>query len=325
MAEQRVVAVTGATGFIGQVVIQSLAAAGIRPRLLVRRYPQGALPSRLPVEITLGDLSDEASLRRFLAGADAVIHLAGAIKAPDAAAFTEANAGGTERLLKAAAAVNPTAAFLQISSLAAREPQLSPYAASKRAGEERVRALAGERPWAILRPPAVYGPGDPATLPLFQAASLGFVPYPAAAGTRVSLIHVADLAAAIRCLTLALADRATAPLVSGICFQIDDGYPNGHDWTQMLAALSAATGRRVRAVRLPRWLMAGVALGNALKARLTGRAEVLMPHKVAELYHADWVATGPRLPAVLGWAPQFDLKSGFSDTLSWYRHLSLVR
>jgi len=318
---RKVVAVTGATGFIGQTLIRSLAAAGLRPRLLIRRYPSGVLPSHDPVEVVLGDLDDMASLRKLLAPADAVIHLAGLIKAADAATFFAANAGGTEHLLMAAREVNPRAAFLQISSLAAREPALSPYAASKRAGEDRVAALAGDRPWAILRPPAVYGPGDPATLPLFRAASLGCVPYPAAPGTRVSLIHVADLSAAITRLVQALMmGQAVTPRP----IEIDDGHAGGYDWDQIVATLSTVTGRHVRAIRLPRRLVSAVAYGNAAMNRLTGRVEVLMPPKVAELYHINWVAQGAGLPAEVGWHPRFDLETGFRDTLTWYREHSFV-
>ena len=321
MSDHKVVAVTGATGFIGQALVRSLAKAEFRPRLLVRRFPRGALPAAQPVEIVLGDLDEPSSLEKLLDGADAVIHLAGLIKAPNAAAFHAANAGGTERLLSVADKVNPRAAFLHVSSLAAREPALSPYAASKRAGEDKVAKAAGHRPWLILRPPAVYGPGDPATLPLFQAASLGFVPYPAARQARVSLIHVGDLAEAITCLTRAL---SLGQGLSGKCVEIDDGYPGGYQWPQLIAALRAATGREVRGCRLPRWLMSTVAQINAGKVHLTGRAEVLMPHKVAELYHGNWVADGGPLPPDLDWRAEFNLTDGFQDTLNWYRLNSWV-
>lgn len=322
MSDNKVVAVTGATGFIGQAVIRSLVKTGLQPRLLVRRFPRGALPVDQPVEIVLGDLDEPSSLEKLLNRADAVIHLAGLIKAPNAAAFFAANAGGTERLLLTAGKVNPQAAFLHVSSLAAREPSLSPYAASKRAGEDKVAASAGGRPWLILRPPAVYGPGDPATLPLFQAANLGFVPYPAAPRSRVSLIHVADLAEAITSLTRALLSGQVLPAK---CFEIDDGYPGGYQWPQLIAALRSATGRSVRGYRLPRWLMSTVAQVNAAKVRLTGSAEVLMPHKVAELYHGNWVADGGSLPPALGWHAEFNLTDGFRHTLDWYRLNSWVR
>ncbi len=108
--------------------------------------------------------------------------------------------------------------LVHVSSLAAREPRLSPYCDSKHRAELMVQALAGDRIWTILRPPAVYGPGDREIRPMFQAARLGLVPYPAAPGAALSMIHVADLAEAIAaCLTRSGPPEAT--------FEIDDGVP----------------------------------------------------------------------------------------------------
>jgi 2-alkyl-3-oxoalkanoate reductase len=70
--------------------------------------------------------------------------------------------------------------------------------------------------------------------------------------------------------------------------------------------------------------MAAVAWGNAAVSRITGRVQVLMPSKVAELYHPNWVARGTGLPAEIGWHPRLDLETGFRDTLTWYREHSFV-
>ncbi|MCW5745648.1 MAG: NAD(P)H-binding protein, partial [Alphaproteobacteria bacterium] len=75
------VAVTGASGFIGQHLTATLAARGIRQRLLVRRLPKLPLADAAAIELVTGDLADPAALRRLVRGAGAVIHLAGAIKA----------------------------------------------------------------------------------------------------------------------------------------------------------------------------------------------------------------------------------------------------
>jgi nucleoside-diphosphate-sugar epimerase len=316
-----VLAITGATGFIGQAVLRAAITDGWQPRLLVRRFPRGCLIAGQPVEIVLGDLNDAGALQKLMRGAKAVIHLAGLIKALRDEDFFTANAGGTENLLMAAAAANPTAPLLHVSSLAAREPQLSPYAASKRAGEEQVQRLAGDRPWAIIRPPAVYGPGDPATLPLFKAARSGFLPYPAAADARVSLIHVADLASAILAATQQL---CAGGLATGTLAEIDDGQAGGHRWAEMIEALALAAARPVRSVRLPRPLLVPIAAANAAYCRFRKRADVFMPAKLAELYHRDWAAAGPGLPETCHWQPGFTLQSGFADTFQWYRNNSFT-
>lgn len=316
------VAITGATGFLGAAIVRALSDAGWRVRILARRMPQAALQPNHQIDVTLGDLDDAASLRRLCAGADVIVHCAGVVKALDPALFMTINAGGTERVLQAATSAAPQARLVHISSLAAREPQLSPYAASKAAAEARVRALAGGRDWICLRPPAIYGPGDLEILPLFKAAKYGLVTYPAARGGRVSLLHVADVAGAVAALL-------AGPAWNGRIAEIDDGAggspEGGHDWPDILAALGRAMGRHPFAVRLPRPLFLPIAAGATLLARLTGQPMVLSLGKVPELYHPDWLARGPGLPEGVRWQPRFALADGFADTLAWYRREALLQ
>jgi len=311
-----VLAITGATGFIGQALLHAAAAGDWQPRILTRRYPRDCLMPGHSLEVVPGDLNDSSALKDLLTGATAVIHLAGLIKALRPADFFAANLGGTERLLQVAAAVNPTAAFVHVSSLVAREPQLSSYAASKRAGEDKVRELSGDRSWAIIRPPAVYGPGDTATLPLFQAARRGLLPYPAARDARVSLIHVTDLAALLLATAKGLVDGA---LPSGRLAEVDDGQAGGYGWPAMLEGLAHAAGRPVRGWRMPRPLLVLPALANDCLSRLRHRPDVFGYEKLAELYHADWVARPSDLPAMVRWQANFQLENGFRDTFEWYR------
>jgi nucleoside-diphosphate-sugar epimerase len=312
-----VVAVTGATGFVGAECVRHLAAAGWRVRVLTRRMPQAALMPDHTIEVVLGDLDDSASLQRLVTGADAILHCAGLVKAPTPEAFFAANAAGTENILRAAAEAAPQARLIHISSLAARAPQLSPYAASKQAAEKKVTELAGPRDWIILRPPVVYGPGDRELLPLFKAAQIGFVAYPASTGARVATIHIADLAEAIVALL-------AAPSWAEHQIELDDGAVNAHDWPGILSALSKAVGRTPLALRLPRALLLPIAAGVTLFSRLTGQPKVLSLRKVPELYHPDWVARGPSLSRVANWQPRFSLTAGFADTAAWYRSQALL-
>jgi nucleoside-diphosphate-sugar epimerase len=294
-------AVTGATGFVGPHLIAALARHGWKLRLLIRRWtPLPSLPG-VDAEIVWGDLSDEAALRRLVEGADAVVHAAGVIKARRAEDFQAINRDGTARL----SSVAPNIPFLLLSSLAAREPQLSPYAASKRAAEEVVARRAG--PWLTVRAPAVYGPGDRETLAYFRMAARGFALQPDRPDARLSLIHVEDLAEA---LALSLA----RPLPSAVR-EIDDGRPGGYSHGDMAAAAEAGLGRRVRSLRVPQGLIGTIAALNSLRRS----AQILTPAKVRELFHPDWVAHDRRLAAATGFAARYDLSEGFRHTIWWYR------
>lgn len=314
---RKLAAVTGATGFIGRHVVTALRRQGWNVRILARRHPVELLSPYHRFELVLGNLSDEPALRRLVTGADAIIHLGGMVKALGREDFYSANQGGTERLLLAAASAAPTAMLVHVSSLAAREPRLSPYCDSKHRAEEAVRALAGERVWTILRPPAVYGPGDREIRPMFTAARLGIVPYPAAPGAALSMIHVADLAEAVAaCLTRSGPPQAV--------FEVDDGVPGGYGWPDILSALGEAVGHRPVGVRLPRSGVLLAARINQLVAWIIRRPSMLQPHKVPEIYFPDWVARGNRLEDVSDWRPAFDVWRGFRDAAKWYVSARLV-
>jgi 2-alkyl-3-oxoalkanoate reductase len=301
----KLVAVTGATGFVGPHLVAALARRGWKIRLLVRRW--SPLPSLAGVEadLVLGDVSDEAALRRLVDGADAVIHAAGLIKARRSSDFMAVNRDGTAL----ASALAPTARFVLLSSLAAGEPLLSPYGASKRAAEEIVVRRAG--PWLAVRAPAVYGPGDHETLTYFRAVARGFAPRPSLSDARLSLIHAADLAEA-----LALAVERPPP---ASVYEIDDGRDGGYGYGDMQAAAEAALGRKARSLAIPRIAMDGIARLNALGQALGGPVQILTPGKVNEIFHGDWTVHDRRLAAAIGFAARYDLASGFADTISWYR------
>lgn len=271
-------------------------------RLLVREGPRDR--GFGSAETIIGTLEDEAALTRLVAGAGAVIHLAGAIAAPDRATFFAINAQGSERLARAALSAG-VQRFIQVSSLAAREPQLSDYAASKRRAEDMLAGLA-PRGLLIVRPPAVYGPGDRATLPLFAQLTRRVAIIPASAKARFSLLYAEDLA---KYLTARLADEAIG------LSEIDDGRPGGYGWRDLFESAADVEGHEARPLFLPQWLLQGLSwpvafLGSALKLRVP-----LTPGKVRELYHPDWVARGEG--AAVPGARQFT--EGFRLTIAWYR------
>jgi nucleoside-diphosphate-sugar epimerase len=298
----RLAAVTGATGFIGPHLVAALARNGWRVRLLVRRWTPLPSLAGVDAEIVWGDLADSAVLARLVDGADAVVHAAGLIKARTPEAFLAVNRDGTARLSAAA----PRAFFLHLSSLAAREPDISPYAHSKGAAEEVVSGRSG--PWCTVRAPAVYGPGDRETLAYFKMAKRGVALRPNRPDARVSLIHVEDLVEV-------LAATLDWPPARSI-YEIDDGHYHGYCHWDMSVAVGAAFGRFVHSIPVPRTVLAPVASLNARRPSV----QILTPEKVRELFHRDWIAHDRRLAAALGWTPRYnDLREGFAHTIAWYR------
>jgi nucleoside-diphosphate-sugar epimerase len=306
----RTVAVTGATGFIGSHVVGRLGRAGWRVRILTRRVPANAQFADVPVDAVIGSLEDKRAVARLVHGADAIVHAAGRIKARSHAEFFAANATGTRLLVEAAIAGGNRPRFVLLSSIAARQPQISDYAASKLAGEAELTRLDGELPWSILRPPAVYGPGDRETLAFFRALRMGFAMLPPVRNARLSLLHVGDLAAAIA----AVLDVASLPGVP----ELDDGH-GGYGWDEMIGIAARHLGVRPLRLPIPGPVLMGVAHLNEALHRATGDVAMLTPGKVREMLHADWTSRDGAVTATTGWHPQVNLDEGFAETIAWYR------
>ena len=293
-------AITGGTGFVGSHLLKAALAAGHRVSALTRR-PQ---PIRSGLSWIEGDLADRAALARLVESADAVIHVAGVLNARDRAAFEEGNVAGTLAML-AAATAHGVRRFVFVSSLAAREPALSMYGASKARAEALVESSGLD--WSIVRPPAVYGPGDRETLELFKMARLGVMLMPPEG--RLSLIHAGDLAR----LLLALADR-DAP--REILVEPDDGRPGGWSHKSFAAALGRAVGRRPLVLSSPASLLRAAARADRL---LRGARAKLTPDRAAYFLHRDWLVDPARAAPHDLWAPQIPTEQGLAETADWYR------
>jgi nucleoside-diphosphate-sugar epimerase len=306
-----VAALTGASGFLGRRLACLLDRDGWRVRVLVRRpldmsLWEGPEPEQVP-----GHLADEAALAQLVAGAGMTIHCAGAISARTRDGYFAANADGAARMAEAVAAAGPAGRLVLVSSLAAREPQLSDYAASKRAGEDAVLARLASGRIAVVRPPAIYGPGDRATLDIFKLAERSpILPVLAAPAARLALVHVEDAATEI----LRLAKTPPPqPVVT-----LGGARPSGYGWREIMAAAAEAVGRSPRFVPVAPWALTGAGHALGLMAQAFGHIPMLSPGKVREMLHPDWSVT-PRELAPGPQAAHFDLSAGFSDTVAWYR------
>lgn len=305
-----VVALTGATGFVGQRLAPLLAAAGWRVRLLLRRDPVRAEWRGMNPQIVAGDLGDAAALRQLVDGVDAVVHVAGLIKAARRHHYDAINTAGSVRLAEAVVELAPQARFLHLSTIAAREPQLSGYAASKRAGEDAVLKLLGSRA-TVLRPPAVYGPGDRESLAFFQIARNRLVPLVGPARARAAMIHVDDL-----CNLMVALLRETP---GGKILTATDARPDGYSWHEVFATAARAMGNAdAWLFHAPLPLLRTVALAGDV-GRVFGKANMLNSEKLRELRHPDWTVPPGQRAQPPGWVPAYSLAEGFGNAVAWYR------
>lgn len=300
---QKTIAITGATGFVGSRMLDLVVQEGYDARALARRKQD----SRPGVTWVRGALDDAASLADLCSNADVVLHIAGVVNAPDRTGFEAGNVAGTLAVIEAAKQAGAKR-FIHVSSLAATRPKLSIYGDTK-ATAEKIVALSG-LDWTIIRPPAVYGPGDGEMLDLFKMARLGFITLPPNADGRLSVIHVHDLCHAL--LALLPADEGLTAQI----FEVDDGISGG--WTQIsfAKAIGWAMGKRVAAVGMPRPLLRLCAKADRMVRRDKAK---LTEDRINYFCHDDWtIDPEKRLPTQL-WQPQIETREGLKDTANWYR------
>lgn len=315
--------VTGATGFIGSHLVESLAAEGqeirclVRPGSNLRWLPQGAVR----LFTTPSALEGFAEAMR---GVEVVYHLAGATKARSLAEYQHHNVTLTRRLLDAVAAHAPgLRRFVMVSSQAAAGPgapgqvpdesvvcrPLTHYGESKLSAE-RLLALYPGIPGVILRPVSVYGPRDRDVLGLIKGFDRGFAPVIGSLDRRLTFVFVEDL---VRALRLA----AESPAAVGQTYFVSDGQV--YTWREVLAVMKRVLGHSAWAVQVPAPVVWTLAAVSELVSRLIRRPTIFNFNKVREILEQNWSCTSGKLQAELGFTPGVGLEDGLRRTVAWAR------
>jgi nucleoside-diphosphate-sugar epimerase len=315
------VLVTGGSGFVGCMLVRSLAEQGFAVRATHRR---DNLTSIAGVEWwPLLALDDERRLAESVAGCDAVVHLAGLAHQPGRAAnraaeFLRINTEGT-RLLARAAARGGVRRFVFVSSIAAVCTHsdtpvddwtpcapADPYGCSKFEAEQAlvVELKDSATDWCILRPPLVYGPGNPGNMRRLIRIMDSGLPLPfASIRNRRSFMFVANLVDAILCvLRYEGAVRSTYVLSDGSDFSTPE----------LVSALAAAAGYRVRLLAIP--VSALMILGRAADAvhALLGSSLGIDSTAIDRLV-GSLPVDGSRFRVFFDWHPPVDLDHAFQQ------------
>lgn len=314
-----VIAVTGASGFVGQRLLASLHDHGFTPRALLRR--ETPLPAYVQCHI-VGDLAQAQSLAESLTGVSAVIHLAAHTHSGDpadaraAGDYRRVNVDGTRRVAEAAIKAG-VARFVFLSSIKVNgeqtaaqghaktrySPRSTPapedhYGQTKYEAEQLLDRLLRSEPASlcVLRPPLVYGPGNKGNLlKLTRWVSRAYpLPFAGIRNAR-SLIHVDNL---VDALVLSIQQRHVEGVFT--LADVDLSTP------QLIEAIANGLGTRAKLFHVPRAL-----LGTA--AALCGRRQQWS--RLSESLLVDSSA----IRRQLGWQPRHSLHEGMSALAQWYR------
>jgi nucleoside-diphosphate-sugar epimerase len=317
------VLVTGGTGFLGSHLIDLLLARGMQVSVLARPSSDLTGLRMRSVRVHIAEIGDPKATRAAVSRADAIVHAAGGGNVRGIDELYRSNTSTTRALLRAVRETRPKLSrFVLVSSLAAHGPSrdglpvdelsqprpVSHYGASKLNAERAVLAASDEIPVTILRPPAVYGPGDALLTELMRWVLRGVVPLVGAEG-KTSLVYGPDVASAI---TLCL----ERPHASGSVFYVEDG--RVYRRRELVATLADAMGMRPRVVPLPAAALSVAGLAAEAVARLADRPARLNRDKVNDLGAMNQVCDGRKLRNDLGWKPSVDFPTGVRTTVEWY-------
>lgn len=294
------VALTGATGFVGNRLQSRLLESGYRVRALVRPGSRRMAQTLPGCETIALQLDDASALRDALADVSALVYCAGSVRGRFADDFRAANVHGVRHVAEALQGHQQPPPLLLVSSLAASRPHVSNYALTKHEGEAILHSRL-DLPWTILRPPALYGPGDQEMLPLLRWLRRGIAPVTGPLDQRLSLLHVDDFADAVQ------AWMGEPAPCRHQTYAIDDGTPGGYDWPAMGRAVA---GRPVRLLPVPASVLHSAGAINGLLSLAFGYAPMLTPGKVRELRQAHWLGDNTAFQAATGWQPRIDLATG---------------
>ena len=315
--------ITGANGFIGSRVCSLLADAGYRIRITSRESSDLTLLEGIPYTKVIADITRPESLPAAVRDIDYIVHLAGLIKADSKEDYFRVNEQGTLNLLNAVKNHNlKLKRFVLISSVAASGPAsgiprkeddppqpITAYGRSKLAGENCRVAFDNLFPIVVLRPPAVYGPGDKAIFTLFDVVNKGFKPYMGGGHNRVQMIYVDDLARAI--LAGLESDRA-----AGETFFTAES--ESHTVRELLDIIGDLLDKKGIGINIPRWLLFTIAFCSESFFRLIGKTPMFSREKARELT-ADWELDVSRASERIGFEAKYDFRTGAALTIDWYR------
>ncbi|HLF14296.1 MAG TPA: NAD-dependent epimerase/dehydratase family protein [Bacteroidota bacterium] len=317
--------ITGATGFIGSHLAERLHARGHSLRAIVRKSSDKKWIARLPVDYREGEYTDGDFLRKAVADAEMIYHVAGVTKAKTREGYMTGNHAVTRNLIEAVlAAKGHLRRFVHVSSGAAVGPAapgapvdettpfhpITTYGRSKMEAEKECLTAMGKIPVTIVRPPAVYGPRDTDVFEFFKTMGMGIQPLIGFREKLVSLIHVSDL---IDGIILAGEHGKSA----GQTYFISSG--KCYDWRGVGDVTAAVMGRKPFRVRIPEWCVYAIGAAAQFLAMFGSKPAVLNLEKARDIVQDAWTFDGSKAERELGFREKLTLEEGVRSTLAWYR------
>jgi len=325
MNNQMISVVTGASGFVGSHVVDFLIEQGHEVRCIIRKSSSRKWLAEKNVKIYDCGLDNTNLMQEPLKDCDYVFHVAGLVKAKNDVDYYNGNVRPTINILKVLEAVNPgLKRLVVVSSQTAAGPSLldrvtneedipnpiTRYGKSKREQEENVMQWSDKLPVTIVRPPAVYGERDTEIYLVFKTFKMGLMTKIGFNKKLISIIYVKDL---VRGIFLAATNEKSK---GQIYFISSNRYYN---WDEIGNAISQAMGRDALRIRLPHFLVYGVAAVAELFSTFSSKAATFNIEKARDFVQEAWTCDYRKAEEEIGFITEISLEEGMKRTISWYR------
>jgi nucleoside-diphosphate-sugar epimerase len=321
------VLVTGATGFTGAFVVRKLIERGAKVRAIARNSSSLEYSKELPIEWVRGHVYDPEVIERAIKGVEYIFHVAAAYREAKITdeTYRLVHVQSTQLLVQAAQKQPQFKRFVHLSTVgvhghideppANEEYIFSPgdmYQSTKAEAELWIREF-GERekfPFVVIRPAAIYGPGDKRLFKVFKMAARRFFPLFGSGRGLYHLIHVEDLADIVLL-------AAYHPKAVGEVFIAGNKAPSSLQ--EMARIISDELGNTsLKFLRLPVWPLFLLAALTEAVCKPLGIEPPIYKRRVA-FFTKDRCFNTDKLHTLLGYSEQFTNEIGLRSTARWYR------
>lgn len=318
------VLLTGASGFIGSFLAETLLKYNYHVRCLLRRSSKLIWLNDLDIECTFGKLDDLETIQRSLQDVDFVFHAAGITKAISEEDFQLGNVQLTQKLCEAIlkggfklkrlvhissqAAAGPSPTIQPINEETAPNP-INLYGKSKLAAEKYVQQFKQEIPSTIIRPPAVYGPRDKDTLQYYKLLKRGIIPNIGGRDKYLSLIYVKDLVAGI-------IQAAESPKTINQIYFLAMEQP--YSWDEFAHIALGLMRKKALKVSIPEIMAQGISRITERIARTIKLNPALNYDRYLQMKPDFWICSAQKAKRDFGFQCTTLLEDGIHETVQWY-------
>ncbi len=325
MSEKEIAVVTGASGFVGSHLVDLLLEKGYHVRCLLRKTSSRKWLEGKPIEIIDSGLMDKAGLRTAFTGAAYIYHVAGVVKSVDAEGYFKGNVETTRSIMETAIEFKDSIKrIVVVSSLTATGPSpdgnpvteetpcnpITTYGHSKLEGERVAQSYMDRLPITICRAPAVYGDRDTEILIFFKTYAGGLMTEIGFDNKVLSLIHAVDL---VNGFYLA----ATSEKAKGEIYFV--GSEEYYTWPQIGSLTGKILGKKAISLKLPHFVVYGVAAIAQVVASLQKKPATLNLEKAKDITRHAWTCSTQKLMRDTGYRQQLNIEQGIKRTIDWYK------